>query len=251
MKRLSIAAISVRFIFVLGFVVWAFQISLSVAFGAEKLSESYQSLEFDEAEGEETSSLLPESMILVWDINYTIYAHRQDHLLNPEKTFFSFDHRKALTSLDLEWTPKLSESLSLRTREVLEYISLDRKSDIGITLLEGYFEWKNRHQDVIVDIGKIKLEWGSGYAWRPTQVLFEGDNSVDTDKESAAGVEMALLEFVIKNTTNTLLVAGMKDEDDSGNNNQLQAAYRISLESQSWELSLLYHKTSDAVITTG
>ena len=84
MKRLSIAAISVRFIFVLGFVVWAFQISLSVAFGAEKLSESYQSLEFDEAEGEETSSLLPESMILVWDINYTIYAHRQDHLLNPE-----------------------------------------------------------------------------------------------------------------------------------------------------------------------
>lgn len=252
MKHLSIKSITTRLILVLGVASLISQTSCSAVFAEERPSESFDSSEYGETEGENTALYqLPESMTLVWDINFTTYSHRQDHPLNPEEAFFSFDHRKAVTSLDLEWNPKLGESLTLRTREAVEYVSLDSGSESNVYLLEGYFQWKNSARDVMVDLGKVKLEWGSGYAWKPTQVLFRDDSNLDTEKERFEGIEMVQVEVVIKNTTNTLLVAGLKEEGDSGNNNPWQAAYRISLESQPWELSLLYHQTSETVTTAG
>jgi len=252
MKQLAIKSISVRFILVLGFAFLITKTSFSTVFGEERPSVSFNSSEYEEPDEEKEASSWPlESMTLVWDINYTIYSHRQDHLLNPEEAFFSFNDQKGVTSLDLEWNPKLGEFLTLRTREAVEYVVADSISESHVYLLEGYFQWKNRSQDVIVDLGKIKLEWGSGYAWRPTQVIFRDESSLDTEKESFEGVEMLQMEVVIKNTTNTLLVAGLKDEGDSGNNHLWQAAYRISVEIQPWELSLLYHQTSETVTTVG
>ncbi len=236
---------------VLGFAVLLSQASFMVVLGEQRSSESFESSDYEEFEEEETPSWLPESMLLVWDTNYSVYAHRQDHLLNPEEAFFSFNDQKGVTSMDLEWNPVLSDSLTLRTREVVEYVSTDSKSEINAYLLEGYFQWINRSRDLTVDLGKIKLEWGSGYAWKPTQVIFSNDSNLDTDKESDEGLEMIQVEFVFENTTNTLLLATMEDEDDSQNSQQWQAVYRISLERESWELSLLYHKTSETVTTTG
>ena len=251
MKSPGVTSLFKRAVFILGLAVLISQASVFVVLGEQSLSESFESADYEEFEEEETLSWLPESMLLVWDINYSMYAHRQDHLLNPEEAFFSFDNQKGVTSLDLEWNPVLSDSLTLRTREVVEYVSTDSKSELNAYLLEGYLQWINGSRDLIVDLGKIKLEWGSGYAWKPTQVIFRDDSNLDTDKESDEGLEMIQVEFVIKNTTNTLLFAALEDEDGTQESHPWQAAYRISLESEPWEISLLYHKTSEAVTTTG
>lgn len=215
-------------------------------------SESFSSIEFDEmVEDEEKTRWMPESMSLIWDVYNYKYTPRPDHRLNPETGLFTFDEYKAVTSIDLEWNPRISESLDIRTRQALEYTTSDQENDLKGYLLEGYLHWKNKSQDFVIDLGKVKLEWGSGYAWKPTQVLFPDDSNLNSDIESDEGLEMLQLEFVIKGTTNTLLVAKMKDDTDSANDSQRQAAYRISIESQLWEVSLLYHKTSEEVNTMG
>ncbi len=251
MKSLGMISFLKRTISVFGSVVLLLQASFMVVLGEQKSIESFESSNYEAVEEEETLSWLPESMLLVWDINYSIYALRQDHLLNPDEAFFSFKNHKRQTFLDLEWNPVVSDSLTLRTREVVEYVSTDNKSELNAYLLEAYVQWINGSRDLIVDLGKIKLEWGSGYAWKPTQVIFRNDSSLDTDIESDEGVEMVQVEFVIKNTTNTLILAALENEVDSQNSHLWQAVYRVSLEREPWELSLLYHKTSEAVNTMG
>lgn len=231
---------------------FALHIGLLEIYSEEVFSDSFNSEEFEiSIEDEETSTWIPDSMNGVWDINSIKYTHRKNHLLNPESGLLSFDDYKTFSSLDVEWNPRLGDSLSIRTRQTLEHVTSNQESVTKGYLLEGYLQWKNRSQDVVIDAGKIKLEWGSGYAWMPTQVLFPSDSPINTGFESKEGLEMIQAESVIKCITNTVLVSKKKNETDSSDNSLRQAAYRVSIESQPWEISLVYHKTSEEVNTQG
>jgi len=241
-----------KIIIAIGYVVFVLSFSHSEISAEQFKSDAFSSMDFEEPlENEEEVDWMPESMNLDWDTSYVKYSHRQDHLLNPEERLFSFDDYKTQTSIDLEWNPEISGSLNFRSRQAIEYMTSDLDSATKWYLLEGYLQWENQAQDLIIDVGKIKLEWGSGYAWKPAQVLFPKDSGLSINNESQEGLEMVQMEVVIDHTTSTLLIAKKDNDTDLEDNSQRQAVFHLSLKFQPWEVSMLHHETTEEIKTTG
>ncbi len=128
------------------FLFWIiFSTTLPIECIANEAGDTYTLPDFEDTNmNEEEDSLLPERMGLSWKTSGKQSIIRPDHPLNPEDSFFDFNRNKITTDLDLEWNPKLTETLSFRSRGVASYQNLDDSSEAKAFFLEGYFQWQNR-----------------------------------------------------------------------------------------------------------
>lgn len=190
------------------------------------------------------SALLPDSF-LATIIGLREEKHlRDDFDLNPDGALMDFNEYVAVTALDLEWNPQLSDMLTVRSRGMLIHEEIDDSANTGPELMEAYLQWQNSDQTLVMDIGKIKVEWGSGYAWNPVQVVVmpvDSENSIIDDNE---GVSMFRLVWNRPLVTATFLVADL-EADAEGSDNPGQLAAKLSLNLEPWEMELVHHQSTE------
>lgn len=246
---------SLKRIFLVGFCCWVVCCSLAAIALAENatfdtavggLQQPGIESDFDpelEETAAETEPVLPESLAPVWYFFSEWKSLRADHPLNPQSALIDFSKRKTATTIDLDWDPHLSETLTFRTRLAGQYRLEDDEASTHGYWLEGYLQWQNQQQTVVLDLGKVKTEWGSGYAWNPTQVLIPLQRDVSDDIEEEEGVEMAKLELVTGLVTSTFVLARLNREIDL-EEQPYQAAVKGSFNFEPWEFSLIHHQAT-------
>ncbi|MBU2510052.1 hypothetical protein KJ966_01900 [bacterium] len=192
-----------------------------------------------------------EALSLVWTIQSEFHSLRDNHPLNPENRLLQFNTRKHSTAIDLEWNPNLTEYLALRSRGAMVMtIQEDVDCNFDFFYLEGYLQWQNENRTLGIDMGKVKVEWGSGYAWNPTDVIIPLKRDVSNDIEEDEGIEMIKSEFVLGSLTSTVIIARL-DRDEVMIDNPYQLAFKGSFEVDPWEVSAVYHQASQQGWTSG
>ena len=217
---------------------------------ADETVDTYKVSELENTGMDEAKDLLlSEGVELSWKTTGKNLTIRPDHPLNPEESFFNFNRKEITTDFDLEWNPKLTDSLSFRSRGVASYQNLEETSETKAFFLEGYFQWRNEKQTFVTSIGKVRVEWGSGYAWHPTQVLIPIHEDSTNDIEEKEGLEMLQVEYVTGLLTSTIILgslAGEKVEE-----NKYQVAAKLSANFEPWEVSLVHHQAFETAATNG
>ncbi len=118
-----------------------------------------------------------------------------------------------------------------------------------VFFLEGYLQWWNEAQTLVANIGKVKVEWGSGYAWNPTQLLIPiHDNSI-YDVEDDEGLETLLVELAVDFLTGTVIMGRLAGE--KAEKNKYQAAAKLSAGFEPWEVALVHHQAAENRATNG
>lgn len=207
-------------------------------------SDAYELVE-EPFEEEEAEPWLPENMEIIWETLLRDYRQRKDHDLNPDGRVLDFSEREKQTAIDLDWHPQVTDSIMFRSRGLLFHGQFDDRLESDSKLLEGYLQWKNTSQTLVADVGKVKMEWGSGYAWNPTQVLVfptNDDNAFIDDHEGIGMVRVAWTNDLLTVTA----VAADFDNDKIEAEDPLQSAIKITLNADPWELELLHYQASEA-----
>ncbi|PCI27999.1 MAG: hypothetical protein COB67_07345 [SAR324 cluster bacterium] len=202
--------------------------------------DDFQPSEVEDEAIEENDFL--ESLMLTIDTEFRFKEKRVDLLTNPNNQLLDYEQREHTGMIDLEWNPQLGEFLTFRSREILQYRQVDQDDEVNGFLLEGYLQWENEARTWAVDLGKKKIEWSSGFAWSPANVLIPKEETPSNDILEQAGIEMLQLESVWNNITITALAA--KLETDNVENGRQYAA-RSSLNFDPWELALIYHQAQE------
>jgi len=194
----------------------------------------------------EAGDLFAESIAMLWRTSTRRNIKRTDHDLNPSQSLFHFTEKEYLTAIDLEWTPILTDRSNFRTRGVLLHRRLDDKEATEGFLLEGYLQWRNSLQNLVLNIGKVRLAWGGGYAWNPTQVLIMLPRaSEDEEIKAEEGLEMLQVELAGHNITLTAILARLDDKKtDSRTEIPWQTAARLSFNQEPWEFAAVYHQAT-------
>ena len=205
-------------------------------------AELLETIDIDSAAEEENGFLEALQLIL-----YGVSEHRQlreNHPLNPDDALLDFSEREGSIAADLDWTPELTDTLSLRSRVVGQVKAEDEAPSSHAYFLEGYLQWQNRTHTRVLDLGKVKTAWGSGYAWNPTQVLIFPEDEDWDDYDDETGVAMVRFEQVFGTMTLTALAARL-DVDDVTSDHPCQLAAKASFKVEPWELSLVHHQATD------
>ena len=177
----------------------------------------------------------PGSVIFSNGIELNYYQKRSNQILNPDNKLFETDSYKHQALVDLEWNYNLTTGLSFRSRGALQYQETDHEAQADRFLLEGYLQWSNSDKDLFLDLGKKKVEWSNGFAWTPANVLIPKQENPDSEILEQEGIEMVQIEYVIGLVNIGGVVAKLQTKklDKPG----LQAAGKISLNLESWELT--------------
>lgn len=218
--------------------------------GAQTLFQNEGVFE-DPDEDFEAGGGLPESIQLAWVSLFESRQVRAEHRLNPEEALVTFSETESVTGVDLDWSPRLADNYFLRTRALLSHGQLDSVTETEGYLLEGYLQWQSPTRTLVVDAGKIRVEWGSGYAWNPTQLLkmpTKHSNSLVDDHE---GTGMLRVSWNWDLLTLTAIAADPVEEPLADDEDPIQAVVKGSIVLDQWEIEMVYSRVRDHAPASG
>lgn len=182
-----------------------------------------------------------ESLEPIWISNGKSGIVRENNPLNPDDKLFEFSETELSSAIDLDWNPEISEALSLRSRAVMQYHREDEEEEMHVHLFEVYLQWQNSLKTQIIDLGKEKIKWGSGYAWNPTQLLIFPDSDIPEPFEDSEGIGMLKMESAYDIVTVVALIADLND-DDVSREDRYQSAIKVSFDKEPWDISFMHHQ---------
>lgn len=207
--------------------------------------------DLDDLEEERSDFDWMESVILNGSLLTEQFNKRKEHLLNPEEELLDFAGFENSVEMDLEWNPKITNSLTLKTWLTFRGWSSDIESKGRLYLPEAYLQWINESKDFVINAGRVKVSWGSGYAWTPTQVLIPFYENPENDQEKKVGLPMVQMEYSQGALTMTAIVAAMRREESGSSDYESQFAARLTADFNGWEIALIHHQATTLKPTTG
>lgn len=205
-------------------------------------------IEDEEGEGDD-SPFWGEDATVLWDFHGSSNHLRKNHPLNPEEQLFSFSNGKVYTGVDIEWNPSITESLTFRSHQAFIGFYEEDVHKTEAFFQESFLEWINEEKTIVLNAGRVQLEWGSGYHWNPTQVLLPYAQDPQNDFEEDTGVGMFLAEYSISRVTSTLLVGQYSGKTE--HENPVQYAAKFSFNFDPWEIALVHHQATEVFPTYG
>ena len=170
-------------------------------------------------------------------------SQRNDHPLNPEGKLLDFAGERSVALLNVKLDPQLSERWRFVSNSHLRYRKTDLDSEARHYLLEGYLQWRNAGQSAAFAIGRLLLEWGSGYRWNPVQLLLPDHDEHSDEIYEDEGQTMLFVEVSAAPFTTTLLLAEL-DERYSDRSGRYQAAFKLALDLSAWDFALFHHQAT-------
>ena len=215
-------------------------------YGIEDVSEEDE----PDIESEENEiPLLPDWIKGYFYIQHQEYQYRNNNPLNPENKLFDFKTYKKSTLLDIELNPSLTDNLKFYSKDQLRYQKSDLDSNSQHYSQEVYLQWLNDSQSVVVNTGKLKTEWGSGYYWNPVQLLIPNhDENTDTVYEDE-GLNMIFIEFSTEPVTTTFILAEL-DDQYSNQKDRTQTALKIAISMEPWDIALFSHQATNQKLSS-
>lgn len=207
------------------------------------------------SEDSESSSFLDRFQIGL-DIDGSYNSIRKNSPINPENKLITYNEKSVVTKLDFIWTPKLTDSLTFRTRSILKYeyewLESGSNDEFSRYFMEGYFQWVNAKRTVTLDLGKEKIDWGVSTGWTPINVLIplpQTDDQYNEDIDNE-GLGLINIEYANFNITANLVIAQLKKDRDDRDDKK-QSAFKLSTNVEPWELGLVNHQANDTAPSNG
>ena len=207
------------------------------------------------SEDSESSSFFDRFQI-GFDVAGSYNSIRKNNPVNPDNKLITYNDGSVVLKLDIIWNPKLTESLTFRTRSILKYeyewLESGTDDDFSRYFMEGYFQWVNSERTITLDLGKEKIDWGVSSGWTPINVLIPLPQTNDEYNEDIDNEGLGLLNFEYANyniTANLIIAQLKKESDDSGN--QKQSAFKLSTNIEPWELGLVNHQAENSAPSNG
>ena len=210
--------------------------------------------DFDDFEGEQETNddetWFPRWFNASGEFSKSAYRLRSNHPLNPKQALFDFNENKQKIHLDLEVTPELSEQLTFRLREKYRFLKTDEEDGSKRYSLEAYLQWISETKSIVFNLGKVKVEWGSGYAWNPVQMLIPLHSTSEDEIFEDEGIEMIQMEFSLNTVTTNLIFAKLEDENVE-KEDRFQFAAQMTFDLEPWEVSLVHHQATENALSNG
>ncbi len=232
------------------FVYLCFMLGLSSVFPVKAQTVvPEEQFEIQESDAED-DTWLPESLQMTGVVLVKNRQLRKDYDLNPDGALFELKEKENRAAIDLDWNPQVTDSIMFRSRGLLTHGQLDDTQESDISLLEGYLQWKNISHTLVTDVGKIKVEWGSGYAWNPTQVLVMPTDDSNTLIDDHDGVGMIRIAWS-KDRITFIAIAADLERDSIKEETPLQSVVKMSLNLEPWEVELLHYQATEIAVVNG
>ncbi len=196
------------------------------------------------------STILPDWIKGYLEIEHREYQHRGDHLLNPDDKLFDFKKYQNTALVDVELNPNLTDNIKFYSKDRYRYQKTDLDSTSQHYSQEIYLQWINDSQNLVVNTGKVKTEWGSGYYWNPVQLLLPNNDENSDSIYEDEGLNMFFMEYSITEVTTTLIIAEL-NEAYSSQKSRHQAALKFVINLEPWDVGLFLHQATEQSLTNG